>query len=128
MKTLRKILTELSGNRLIFISYPTKNSLEEAYKICQYWWGKKYIPLCPRILFSYMSDDRDRAIIMVICKILLLLCPNFALYGDSEGCIEEHKFAKKHQKNIFVLFRPKEKLTPRMIKDMMENNKEVILS
>ena len=101
----KKLIKELKDDRhrLIFISYPTKAPLDEALKICRYWWNKGYIPLCPKVLFQYMSDDRDRPAIMLICKILICICDNFALYGNSAGCRDEYIFAKKREKQIYVL-------------------------
>jgi hypothetical protein len=124
MKTLKRLISQLNDarQRLIFVSYPTRQSLDEAYKICRYWWGKGYIPLCPRIIFSYMSDDHDRPVIMLICKILICICGNFAIYGDSAGCREEHELAKRLSKMIFVLFEDDVNY-----KRMMQDNREVML-
>jgi hypothetical protein len=69
-----------------------------------------------------MNNDKDRAVIMIICKILVWLCGNFALYGESAGCKDEFKLAKKWDKEIFVLFDDNVNF-----RRMMEKNREVML-
>lgn len=91
-------------------------------KICRYWWNKGYVCICPRVMFSYMADDRDRAVIMFLCKILLWLCDSFALYGESSGCKEEYELAQRWGKEIFILYDDDVNF-----KKMMLENREVIL-
>lgn len=124
MKTFKELIRQIQDvkQRLIFISYPTRQSLEEAHKISFYWWSKNYIVICPRIMFSFMKSDRDREIIMLICKILLFLCGEFAIYGESKGCKEEYKLAKKWGKKIHILYD-----NDVNFKQMMQENTEVKL-
>ena len=110
--------------RLIFISHPYKNdpqgNLKKAVRICKYWWEKGYIPIAPNIIFSYMENDRDRHIIMRVCYALIVICPTFLSYGDSEGCREELEFAKKMGKKIKIMYKPID------YEKMMQDVKDVI--
>ena len=93
---------------LLFISHPYKNNpeknLKKVMRICKYWWSKGYVPIAPNIIFSYMENDRDRPIIMRVCYALIVICPTFLSYGDSEGCREELAFAKKMGKKIKIMY------------------------
>lgn len=107
---IKDLIKQLGNNykRLIFISHKYKDNPEQnrkdVDKICKYWYRKGYIPISPLHLFSYIDDDSNRETIKIISKILILLCPNFAVYHQSEECQEEEKFAIKHNKNIYRMY------------------------
>lgn len=130
MKVLKDLLKSLGDarKRLIFISFPYAADPElnrkKAMIVSKYWWKKGFIPICPVVILSYMADDRDRQVIMILSKIFILLCPGFKLYGLSSGCREEFRFAKKHHREISVLIPEEEKIN---FKRMMEKNREVML-
>lgn len=132
---IKKLLNELGDNynRLIFISHPYANNPIENRKkvdtICKYWVRKGYIPISPLHLFSFYESDAERETILTICKILIMLCPAIAVYGQSEGCRIEENFARQHRKKIYQFYEYKkkpERLTPALIKELMENPEDII--
>ncbi len=110
--------------RLLFISHPSSNDVtgnqKKVMRICRYWWSKGYIPIAPHLLFNYMDNDRDRTSIMRVCYFLIMMCPTFLSYGDTEGCKEELILAKRLGKKIKVMY---EKVD---YKKMMEEVRDVI--
>lgn len=94
--------------KLLFISHPASGDLEgntkKVMNICRFWWRKGYIPIAPHLLFSYMTDDRDRTWVMRICYAIIMLCPVFLSYGDSPGCKEELAFAQRMGKHIKIMY------------------------
>lgn len=127
---IKQLLQELgqSRKRLIFISHKYKDNPEQNKKdvdrICKYWHRKGYLPISPLHLFSYMDGDENRDIIMIICKILILLCPTVAVYHQTEGCKEEEQWALKHGKKV-MRFYPE--LTEEEIQYMMTHPKDIRL-
>lgn len=91
-----------------FISHPYKDNpienKESVDKICKYLVHQEIIPVSPLHLFSFYENDRDRDEIMNICYDLIKICDVVFVFGDSEGCQLERKFAYEIDKPIEVFF------------------------
>ena len=111
----------------IFISHPYIGNIEqnrkEVDKICKYALKQGYLPLSPLHMFSFMADDAGRDDIMAICYRLIDISDEVWVFGDSKGCRQERKYAKKKNKRIRLFYSD----SNIDFKRMMENNREVML-
>lgn len=103
---------DLQG-KYAFISHPYSGSPTEnilkADKICKYWARQGVIPISPLHLFSFYENDNDRDKIMEFCYRLIDSCDIVFIYGDSEGCNLERKYAEEIGKPVEIFFREKRK-------------------
>lgn len=53
------------------------------------------LPVSPLHLFSFLDNDNNSTDIMDVCKHMICFCDEIWMYGDSKGCIQEYKHAKK---------------------------------
>ena len=94
----------------VFLSHPyasnPKLNKEKVEKIAKYMVRKGITPLSPLHLFSFYEGDSNREEIMKICKYLIDIADEVWIYGDSKGCLEELKYAKKKGKPIRLMFSP----------------------
>lgn len=117
----------------IFISHPYANDPEankqSADNICRYVCRLGYLPLSPLHMFSFIDNENDyiRHQIMKVCYKLINMSDEIWIFGNSEGCQKELKYARKHNKKI-ILFYQKTKHGYKYYENLMKSNKEVILS
>ena len=83
----------------IFISHPYKDDPKGNKKlvdtICRELEERDDIlPISPLHLFSFMENDDKREEILQVCFRLIDICDEVWVYGDSEGCRREVKYAK----------------------------------
>ncbi len=94
----------------IFVSHPYRSNPERnkqmADAICKYLSRKGFLPISPLHLFSYMQDDSRRQEILEVCKRLIDISDEVWVYGDSAGCLEEMRYAKRTGKPVRILFEP----------------------
>ena len=107
----------------VFVSHPCRGNILEnrkkADKICKYIIKKGYIPISPLHLFSCYQDDRDRKDIVRVCYELINICDEVWIYGDTDGCRKEEKYARMMGKKVKVCYEKTD------YKELMEANKEV---
>ena len=88
----------------VFISHPyaddPKGNFKKADKICKELIKQDITPISPLHLFSFYDNDENRAEIMAICKSLIDISDEVWIYGNSEGCMQELKYAKEKGKPI----------------------------
>ena len=100
-------MTDYKG-KYAFISHPYTDNPEENKKsvdrICKYLAGQGIIPISPLHLFSFYENDNNREEIMNICYELIKISDVVVVFGDSEGCRMERKFAYEIDKPIEVFF------------------------
>jgi hypothetical protein len=61
---------------------------------------------------------------------LILLCPQIAVYHRSAGCDDERRFAERHRKKIYYFFKYKkksEKIYNSELKYLMEHPEDIIV-
>lgn len=91
----------------VFVSHPFKdNPIEnknKADKICKQLVEQGKVPISPLHLFSFYEDDSDRGEIMSICYRLIDIADVVFVYGDSEGCRLEEKYARSRGKPTYLL-------------------------
>ena len=93
----------------VFISHPYANDPEgnkkKVDRICKRIINKdnNIIPISPLHLFSFMEDDSYRKEILDTCYKLIKFCDELWVYGDSDGCNKEVKFAKKNGVKVFFV-------------------------
>jgi hypothetical protein len=91
--------------RRVFISHPYKDDPKENKKladtICRELEERgDVLPISPLHLFSFMEDDLKREEILQVCFRLIDICDEVWVYGDSEGCRREAKYAKSVGKPV----------------------------
>jgi hypothetical protein len=96
--------------RWVFISHPYKDDPKGNKKrvdtICRGLAEKDDIlPISPLHLFSFMKDDSNREEILQVCFRLIDICDEVWIYGDSEGCRREAKYAKSVGKPVRMVMR-----------------------
>ena len=100
-------MTNYKG-KYAFISHPYRDNPEENKKsvdrICKYLARQGIIPISPLHLFSFYENDCNREEIMNICYELIKISDVVFVFGDSEGCRMERKFAYEIDKPIEVFF------------------------
>lgn len=90
----------------VFISHPySSNPVENKRKvedICKRYLVQGTLPLSPLHLFSFFPEDSPshRKDIMQVCFHLIDIADIVVVYGDSEGCQEEAKYAAAKGKVI----------------------------
>ena len=47
-----------------------------------------------------MEDDTKRMDVMLACYSLIDICDEVWVYGDSEGCLNEARYAKNNKKRV----------------------------
>jgi hypothetical protein len=55
--------------------------------------------------FSFMENDDNREEILQVCFRLIDICDEVWIYGDSEGCRSEAKYAKSVGKPVRMVMR-----------------------
>ena len=107
-RLVRRILE--SKNKLLFISHPYSDNPDDnkkkVNKICKKLFNEGKIPLSPLHMLSYMSDDRHRKAIILICKSLMVVSTEclFYMYEElSEGQKIEIDYAGKIGKPVRVI-------------------------
>lgn len=82
----------------IFVSHPFKDNpkanRESADKICKELVKQGYLPISPLHLFSFLENDDLRNHIMRVCFELIQVCDEVWVFGDSEGCMAEKRYAE----------------------------------
>jgi hypothetical protein len=63
------------------------------------------LPISPLHLFSFMENDDKREEILQVCFRLIDICDEVWIYGDSEGCRREAKYAKSVGKPVRMVMR-----------------------
>ena len=91
--------------RRVFISHPYKDDpkgdKKRADAICRELAERDDIlPISPLHLFSFMENDEKREEILQVCFRLIDICDEVWIYGDSEGCRREAKYAKNVGKPV----------------------------
>ena len=94
----------------VFISHPYKDDPKGNKKrvdtICRGFAEKDDIlPISPLHLFSFMENDDNREEILQVCFRLIDICDEVWIYGDSEGCRSEAKYAKSVGKPVRMVMR-----------------------
>ena len=94
----------------VFISHPYKDdpkgNKKRADSICrELAKGKNVLPISPLHLFSFMEDDGKREEILQVCFRLIDICDEVWIYGDSEGCRREAKYAQSVGKPVRMVMR-----------------------
>jgi len=89
----------------VFISHPYKDDPTGNKKmvdtICRGLAEKdEILPISPLHLFSFMENDDKREEILQVCFRLIDICDEVWVYGDSEGCRREAKYAKSVGKPV----------------------------
>jgi len=85
----------------VFISHPYSDDPEENFKraddICREIMRNydNILPISPLHTFSFISSDYCRADVMDWCFGQIKECDAVWVFGSSEGCQQERKFAKK---------------------------------
>ena len=122
--------------RLTFVSHKyannPKQNIEDAEKVCAYLHRQGYIPVCPILLFRYMPNDKERDLLMILCHILILICPSFFIFHKSPGCKQELQWALQHKKRIedfsaYKKDRIVERLSERELRNLMEKPEDIIV-
>jgi nucleoside 2-deoxyribosyltransferase len=92
----------------VFISHPFAGkpieNMAKVDKICKQLDEDRFLPISPLHLFSYKTEDSDRELIMESCFKMIDFCDAVFIYGDSEGCIKELKYARKNNKLIKIKY------------------------
>ncbi|MFW5895361.1 MAG: DUF4406 domain-containing protein [archaeon] len=95
----------------IFISHPysgdPNENLKKVDKICKSIAEKSgVIPISPLHLFSYFDeeDPKFRDEIMEVCFRLIDICDYVYVYGNSEGCMQEYKYALENDIPVVKFF------------------------
>ena len=88
----------------VFISHPFSSDPEgnrvRVDIICHDLAKQGILPISPLHLFSFMEDDLQREEILQVCFRLIDICDEVWVYGDSEGCRREAKYAKSVGKPV----------------------------
>ena len=91
--------------RRVFISHPYKDDPKGNKKladtICRELEERgDILPISPLHLFSFMENDDKREEILQVCFKIIDICDEVWVYGDSEGCRREAKYAKSVGKPV----------------------------
>jgi hypothetical protein len=88
----------------VFISHPFTSDPEgnrvRVDIICRDLVKQGILPISPLHLFSFMEDDLQREEMLQVCFRLIDICDEVWVYGDSEGCRREAKYAKSVGKPV----------------------------
>ena len=88
----------------VFISHPFSSDPEgnrvRVDIICHDLAKQGILPISPLHLFSFMENDDNREEILQVCFRLIDICDEVWIYGDSEGCRSEAKYAKSVGKPV----------------------------
>lgn len=90
----------------IFISHPYADDPIENMKsvdaICKSL--ENVLPISPLHLFSYMEDDSHRREILEVCYRMIDMCDEVWIYGNSDGCFSEYKYAIQRNKKVRMMY------------------------
>lgn len=116
--------------KLIFVSHPYASNPELNWQKVQepveYIARQGYIPISPLHLFRPLKDDKYRKTILWICAILIMICDEVWIYGNSKGCKYERRIAQLLKKKIRIMYNDSlEKFNDIECKYLMEEKKGV---
>ena len=93
----------------VFVSHPYVDNPErnkaKVNIICKNLVKEGYLPISPLHLFSFMDEDGEREEILQFCYELIDNCDIVHIYGDSEGCLLECKYALSKFKRVEIKYR-----------------------
>ncbi len=94
--------------KLAFVSHPISDDYEGNFKkidkICKELLKEGYLPISPGHLFSFMTDENHRKMILWVCSLLIFFCDVVFIFGVSEGTMFEKKVAEKLNKEIILKY------------------------
>lgn len=91
----------------VFVCHPYKDNpkinKEKVDIICREITEKGYLPVSPLHLFSFMDNDDERNDIIELCYELINICDEVWVYGNSDGCRNEKKYAESIGKPVKIV-------------------------
>jgi len=91
----------------IFVCHPYKDNpkinKENVEVICREITNNGYLPVSPLHLFSFMENDNERNDILQLCLEIINICDEVWVYGDSDGCRNEMRYADSINKPVRIL-------------------------